>query len=470
MIATAGVNVDYSGLSLVDDVGRVFLMNGKVLRGINPDSIEHVRKLLDSGLIAELVEKNLFPKTWISETVIQGFPMVLEHEHIPAITYPGEWSFEMLKDAALLILKICIIAKNYGYHLKDCHGYNVGFKGSHPLFIDFGSFSETTHEPGGWVGYEEFLQFYLYPLRLWRDGNEYIARRILADHRHRIPHDEYFRYAYSLAKMIDANQLARIAKIFVQYRNLKTISRDQFERKLPWFISKPILWARDRNLLPFQAIDFQSLINSIQAIRNSTKSSTWGDYHQFYYGTTDKYPKRFERILELVIESKAESVLELAGNQGFFSRIMEKSGKFRQIICSDYDANAVDVLYDSSKKFNSSVVPALFDFMFPSIVNNGDRPQDRFKSDAVLALAVVHHLILGQKLNLNHVFETIAGYSNRYVFIEFMPLGLWRHGEEPNVPDWYTVEWFRSHFSRYFNIISEETLEENRILFYGELI
>jgi hypothetical protein len=86
----------------------------------------------------------------------------------------------------------------------------------------------------------------------------------------------------------------------------------------------------------------------------------------------------------------------------------------------------------------------------------------------VLVLAVSHHLLLGQRIPIEHMLSVIAAYARRVVFIEFMPLGLWNGRDAPPpVPDWYTPEWFRNAFAQQFELVHEERLDVNRLLFCG---
>ena len=90
---------------------------------------------------------------------------VLKHQRIPFISYPYEWSFGMLKDAALLQLESLLVALNEDLILKDSSAFNVQWKGGVPAFIDITSFEKLV--PGEpWVGYRQFCQLFLYPLLL----------------------------------------------------------------------------------------------------------------------------------------------------------------------------------------------------------------------------------------------------------------------------------------------------------------
>ena len=87
------------------------------------------------------------------------------------------------------------------------------------------------------------------------------------------------------------------------------------------------------------------------------------------------------------------------------------------------------------------------------------------KADVTLALALTHHLILTQKYSISQIFKKISSLSNKYVFIEFMPSGLWAGGEATKIPEGYTLEWFRNNFKKYFNVIEEKDFGDNRYLF-----
>ena len=132
-------DVQFSSLSLTDE-GRVFRWNGKLYRGIKAEHSKAVYQLFTSGLIDALVKEGVFVPSWIADCTIDEFELVIEHQIVDVVSYPHEWSFSMLKDAALLVLKVNEISNEFGYQTKDCHGYNVLFIGEKPVYIDLGSF------------------------------------------------------------------------------------------------------------------------------------------------------------------------------------------------------------------------------------------------------------------------------------------------------------------------------------------
>ena len=219
-------------------------------------------------------------------------------------------------------------------------------------------------------------------------------------------------------------------------------------------------------------MDFSSWIDRIKNISIKRYVTAWGNYHEEIdeiYERGDTYP-RFERIAELIKEHKINTVLELAGNAGTLSRVILEKTNVESVICTDNDEKAVDLMYLSFKNSGLQLTPAIFNFITSMSVSCEIPIHERFAADAVIALAVTHHLILTQKIPIDSILKTISMYTKKYVFIEFMPMGLYDGKHVPTIPSWYTVDWFRISFKKYLRLIIEEQLEENRILFLGELI
>lgn len=159
-----------------DDLGFVFLWKGHFLRGIYPQAEALVRSYFESGFLAEVMQRNMFPKTWISEYENENFCMIIEHELITPVLYASEWNFSMLKDAAIMVLEIAKIAWNYNYNMIDCHKLNVLFNNGVPQFIDLGSFVPKKDGCHAWIPKLSFLSSYYYIIKVWSDGASQIAK------------------------------------------------------------------------------------------------------------------------------------------------------------------------------------------------------------------------------------------------------------------------------------------------------
>jgi len=464
--------LEFPELSIADSVGNVFFWDNRVFRAIRHEAVEKITALFSSGLIDELVANNLFPKSWFTNHTIDGFGLVIEHTKFSIITYPYEWTFSMLKDSAITILKTNIIANRYGYQIKDGHGYNIIFNGLDPTFIDLGSFVKTIpNEFNNWQGHKEFLKCYCYPLRMWSLGNEYVARHILSS-QSEIPHHEYFLYKYCFFRLLSPVFLEKITEFYFKIRQISLIPSERIKNKVPGFLGDIICYLKNKHVLPLQSVDLQSLIIKIQAIKKKKHKTTWSGYHDEHYTKDGKMKStpRFDRIINIIRTYEIKSIVDLAGNQGIFSRLLIERTGIDDVICSDSDEGAVDLMYCSCKSANIKIFPVLLNFMSPTLVSGCEPPSKRFKRDGVTALAVTHHLLLTQGIQIDCILRRIASYTNKYAFIEFMPLGLYDGNIIPSIPSWYTLDWFRDSFRKYFSIIIEEKLEKNRILFFGKLI
>jgi hypothetical protein len=159
--------------------------------------------------------------------------------------------------------------------------------------------------------------------------------------------------------------------------------------------------------------------------------------------------------------------VEFDGNQGVLSRLLKHKSPHIQVFCSDPDGLAIDMGYRASRDANDEVEWAIFNpFAYegsPVEVS----PEERFRADAVIVLALTHHLTLSQNFRLDYIFDVIGRYATKYVLIEFMPLGLHNGISAPDVPPWYGETWFCDEFCKRFDLIERIQLEPNRILFIG---
>ncbi|MGI9461582.1 MAG: hypothetical protein ACR2NY_03290, partial [Alphaproteobacteria bacterium] len=383
-----------------------------VYRGINPHLEAWAKELLSCGLIDELVKKRLFPKTKISKQKIDGYNLVLEHEAILPITYPHEWTDEMFRAVAILILKVNQIANKYKFDISDPAWANVVFCHHKPIYIDFGSFQPQTYlairpEISDFHSKDSFLQSFLPRLELahranmttlprcLREAKLFFIRVMLAIHR------RMKRYLFGYEKIV--NKIARL-----RYKTL----HQRLEKKLLSY--------------------------------NCAVKSPWVDYHtpkkpfvDFYdkNNQINKKDRRIKFLLDSIKPLKPDSLLDLAGNQGAMARFFAKQLNIPKVICLDYDRGAIDRFFLNAKHDNR-VAMASFDITRSLLPESGDITE-RLKSDVVLALAVTHQLLITQRLAPEVMFKIFAAYSKKYLIVEFMPRGCWDGIHQPPIPEWY---------------------------------
>jgi hypothetical protein len=458
---------------MVDDFGRVFFYKNKVYRGIYPNCKDQCLALLKSPLFNELSEKGYIPITETTDLEVPGYSLVLEHEKLLEIQQ-HEWSFQMLKDSALMVLEINKICNKYGYELKDAHTFNVLFRGSEPVYVDIGSISIKKGKD--WIAYNEFICVFYLPLAFWAQKEYIIVRKLVESLFYRMqiePSQDILDSA--LQKLLRNKPFNYIVKF--RGRRIIAYSREYFLIKLISKVFNRILSLLIRKVT--RPLTFTREIKRIEYISKKISdfnlpevSSLWNDYHKQNYTINQKFEpsKRFNRIIELISKKTqgVETVIDLAGNEGYLSRLIVEKLEIKKVILCDYDSNVVNNAYQYLKEMRENFIStALLNFMFTI---NIEGTAERLKSDLVLALAVTHHLVLGQNYSIDVVFERLKMFSKHYVFVEFMPLGLWssltRQGPVP--PEWYTIEWFKHSFQKHFQILLIEELEENRVLFIGE--
>ncbi|MEQ1620722.1 MAG: class I SAM-dependent methyltransferase [Methylococcales bacterium] len=467
--------IEFSSLSNEDDVGRVFFWKNRVFRAIYKEKVEHVSHLFTSGLINALIEENVFVHSEITEFTLDGFGLVIEHQLAEVVTYPHEWSFSMLKNAANAALKLNIIASTYGYQTKDIHPYNILFFGVTPKYIDLGSFTAITKQHSQHLyAFEEFSKCYTFPLKIWARGDTYTARRFIQRWKFMPSVDAYI--AYRLG-----GRLGLLRGII--FKCWKTLYQLQ---KIPHVLANPdvaLRYQKYRNLfeflttlkLPLTLSNMAKLLENVKNYALPTVSSTWGNYQATLYLPNDavSLSERLQKIHDAIKALNPDTVTDLAGNQGVLSQAILESGAARRVMCVDYDDEAIEqgylrILKSGINKINIHF--AVINPFYPEVNKFESPPESRFKSDMVLALALTHHLILTQGYNLNYIFSVIKSYSNNYVAIEFMPLGLFdsvtKEGNPP--PEWYTEAWFKAEFENHFSIIEIINLEINRVIFIGK--
>ena len=317
------------------------------------------------------------------------------------------------------------------------------FDGTNPLWVDIGSFVKIKKGSLS-LPEKEFRSSILFPLKLWNRGAEFIANRLLSSPSGYVSSDEEYLYKLSTFKNI------RTRKIFLKIHNkLLRIFNLKYNNKKR--ISK--------------------LKKQIYRLNNK-KTTVWSDYHSEYFNEKNEIVNddRFNKILEYLKIYEPETILELAGNAGVLSELIAKENISKKIICSDYDFSAIDELFIRQSKLRDMFITcARLDFMVPEYSTAELFPTKRLKSECVLALAVTHHLLLTQGYSYKEIFDAISTYTKKYIFIEFMPLGLWNGNDAPVLPKWYSENQFENEFIQKYELLVKDKLEKNRILFIGEL-
>lgn len=456
-----------------DSSGYVFTYDDNLYRAIHHPYKDSVLRLFQCGLIDELTKSGLFPRSEVTDLRTSDCDLVIQHEKVQVTTLPIEWSFSMLKDAAQVTLATNIIARKYGYQTKDSHGFNVLFRYGTPLFVDLGSFvrikNEFNSSKPGWRAFGEFMRSFYAPLKIWSRGDSFFARHAL--HGDQLPMSTYWRYQRPLLQLLPTSYLNTFEYLYYQYKGLNTQSIDRFlqvasRRRIYEHIAQRIIWFSRKYSLLFSSVNLESVSQQIDKINPPSIRSKWADYQ-----TGMEVTQRHQFVIELIKELRVKNVLDLGGNTGFLARQILSGTDIDYVISADYDENAVDRLYESLREHPARIFPVLLDFSISIADTKFKKVEERLRAEAVVALALTHHLILSQGMSLDFVLGRIRSFTSKYAFVEFMPMGCYssKTNVTPIIPDWYTREWFRAKFEQYFVPLEEKQLEPNRILFVGKL-
>lgn len=398
--------------SFRDQANQVFYVDGEVRRGLRGPAVADWEALASSDFFTQATAQGqICPTRQVPGPASDGFDLVLWHERIPFISYPYEWTFSMLRDAALLHLELLLAAVPEGLITKDGSAYNLQWRGTAPVFIDVGSF-ERLRDGEPWAGYRQFCQTMLYPLMLTAhlgtefqpllrsrtDGIEPAqARRLLRGRK---------RWAAGVFKHVHLHDA-------MQARYAGTSARQM------------------RDELAAAGFSADLVVATVRALRKLVRRLTWeppathwGDYRTTCtYTEADRRAKVEFVTAVLAAHPGPELVLDLGANDGEYSRVAAEHAGY--VVAVESDHAVTDALYKRLREEGEQrILPLVMDLADPS-PGGGWRGaeraafSDRADADVILALALVHHLAIGRNVPLRQVVDWLAGLGQGLV-VEFV--------------------------------------------------
>lgn len=399
--------------SFRDPSGFLFFKGKKLFRQVNLSYKENYDFLMSSGLYRSLTESNLIVRheeARIKPLCREGHYKVIKPETVPFISYPYEWTFSQLKDAALITLTIMNRALDFGMILKDASAYNIQFLGSRPILIDTLSF-EKYQEGKPWIGYRQFCQHFLAPLSLMAYCDNRL-NSLLRSYVDGIPLDLANlllpkRSKLRLGILLHLSFHAQAQKKYADRASLKKRKEhSSFSLKqLRGFII--------------------SLENTIKKLPIPRRITEWEDYYQHNCNYNDlAFNHKAEIVSKYIKTVNPLLVWDLGANDGKFSDLASESGIY--IVAFDIDPTCVERNYlrqSAAKK--AFQLPLLLDLTNPSPAlgwNNNERESliDRGPADLVLALALIHHLAVSNNVPLSNLASFFSRVSSNLI-IEFVP-------------------------------------------------
>ena len=445
--------------SYKDPAGFVFCLDGVVYRQINNCAKKDYDLLINSGLYKKLAENKMLISH--EEVCIEKEPdanayKYIKPEQIKYISYPYEWAFSALKDAALLTLKIQKTALKYGMTLKDASAYNIQFLEGKPVFIDTLSFEEYEQDTP-WKAYGQFCRHFLAPLALmsYTDIN---LNKLLITNIDGIPLDLAQKLLPAMAKL-NFGVLTHIV--------LHALSQKTFEDK-----KQSCAKSAKMSMFELESL-LDSLENTVRGLKFPDIYTEWGNYYENTNYSDESFSEKKAIISHFINKVEPSSLCDLGSNRGDFSRIA--SEKDIQTIAFDIDPVAIEDNYRHVKKYKeTNILPLLQDFNNPSPAigfMNDERAGfcSRFKCDMAMALALIHHLAISNNLPFKNIAEFFASIA-RYLIIEFVPktdskVQILLSSRE-DIFDKYDIENFEKEFCSYFDILEKSCIKNSQRTLY----
>lgn len=398
--------------SFRDPSGFMFKHEGRLYRQVNQAYSKDYDLLMKSGLYEQLTKSHTLVTHHEADLQLSPSPelayKVIQPAMIDFISYPYEWSFNQLKDAAILTLSIARRSLEFNMSLKDASAYNIQFHQGHPIFIDTLSFEEY-QEGLPWVAYRQFCQHFLAPLALMAKKDIRLGQ-LLRLHIDGIPLDLTSRLLPVSAKLNFGleTHIHLHAKSQQRYAD-KAVPNKAVQGK----IARPSL---------IGLID--SLLATVRGLKVRTIETEWNDYYQDNNYTASSFKAKRDIVEKFVKRIEPKQVWDMGGNTGEFSRTASDLGI--PTICFDFDAGAVQQNYDLVKKNKEKfMLPLLMDLTNPSPAlgwQNKERlsMESRGPTDLVMALALIHHLSISNNVPLADV-ATYFAVLGEHLIVEFVP-------------------------------------------------
>ncbi len=423
---TKGRGISHHPSSFRDPSSFLFTENGTLYRSVSHLYQKNYDHLIQPGLYNKLVEADLLiPHKEVAgigghDGIVSPYSpahvrrgnlspyKTFNPEVVPFISYPYEWCFSQIQDAALTTLKIQKHALACNMSLKDASAYNIQFFRGKPLLIDTLSF-EIYKENQPWVAYRQFCQHFLAPLSLMASRDIRLSQlmRIYIDG---LPLD-------LVSKLLPVSTWLKPTRL--THIHLHAKAQKRYEKS-----STPVIPAQagiQKRSLRALIDNLESAITSLQWLPANTE---WSNYYEDTNYTPAVMTHKKQLVEAYITESDPRTVWDLGANNGMFSRLATAKGI--ETIAFDVDPAAVEKNYRQMRNNKeTNLLPLCQDLTNPSLSigwANEERLSliERGPADTLLALALIHHLAISNNVPLSHIASFLSKIC-RFLIIEFVP-------------------------------------------------
>lgn len=455
MVANAG--------SFRDPSGQIFSEDGRIYRSIFAPGVRDFESARDAGVYASLMERGLLvshEEVTVGALAPEGTVICLSHPRLPMISYPWEWPFSLLKEAALIHMEAMEMILPRGFWLRDATAFNAQFDGKRVVLIDTLSVGKRIPE-SPWVAYGQFCSHFLAPLATAAYGDI----RMLSLWRNYIDG-----FPLDLAAgMVPFWKRCRpgLFMHLTLHARAQTMADKKEDIGKTEVVKQPKV--SDRGLIGL----IRSLRRTIEGIGWKRSSKVWEAYGDIRTYQAEDVTRKSEYVDKVVQALNPDMVWDLGANTGEFSLIAASHGAF--VVSIDGDPACTEYLYKKASSGDESrkILPLTMDLANPSPGLGWDSRErlslaDRGPADLVLALALLHHLVLSACVPLWMIAKWL-GTLGEHLLVEFVPPDdpmvqkLIRNRRGEHLP--YDLQVFKASLGEIFRFQDEMALPNGRTLF-----
>jgi SAM-dependent methyltransferase len=394
--------------------------------------------------------------TDVADMPVDGYPLVLRHERVAFVSFPFEWSALALREAALHILRLAAELAKHGLALRSMCPHDVLFSGTRPVFVDVGAierFDDTHLERLA----REFQERFLVPLSLMGSNNQFLARSVLRRRVFPVP-------PFDPVRLVDSNgtfaSRVRQRAVHAGARHLPEATKPLARRMLNLYDKKFMgTEARTRDPLGTWRTTIDELSRQVEAIQISIPDA--GAY-QYYGGfpsllDSSNWTRKQQDVSRLLSNARPETLLDVGSNVGWFSHLAASRGT--RAVAWDISEQSVDCVFADASQRQHDILPLVVDVASPS-PSFGFRgttypgATDRYRTDCVLALALIHHLVFRQHLDFDRIVSALAQLTNNRLIVEFVePTDHLLQTFWDRRTSWYTLDNFVHALRKQFRTI-----------------
>jgi hypothetical protein len=457
------------GGSFRDPAARVYSYSNRILRGVDAVTFANFQALTKTGFFGDAIQQGKIVSSRVlgeedpdaAEILAEGWAGILEHERVPLLSYPYEWTFSMLKDAALLHLDLLEKALGEGWVLKDSTPYNIQFVGSSPVFIDLPSFSPR---PAGdyWRGYRQFCMSFLYPLML-------TAYR-------RIPFQHLMRSSLDGITPVEAARffsgLDCFRKGVISHVRFPALLEGRIATQRARGAEDPQNKARPQSDAMVLGL-VQSMRRIVRALPAVSGASVWSDYTKTHSYDPASFDEKQAFVAKAASRERLGVAWDLGSNTGTFSELIAKSADY--VVSMDSDHECVERLYLRLRdRGDKKILPLTMNLANPSPDQGWAGVErlsfdHRIKPDLILGLALIHHICLSNNVPIPAFLDWLVGTGAKLI-IEFVDRNdtmvkemLSRKSE---THEDYNLQHFEKELERRYEVILSAPLKEGERKIY----